>query len=77
MYVMKQRGWIEVICGSMFSGKSEELIRRVSRAQFAKQKCQVFKPQSIIDIAKKRSYHIMVHLLWQFDLGIARYFKAM
>jgi thymidine kinase len=38
------RGWIEVICGSMFSGKTEELIRRLTRAQFAKQKIQVFKP---------------------------------
>lgn len=37
-------GWIEVICGSMFSGKSEELIRRVKRAKIAKQKVQVFKP---------------------------------
>ncbi len=45
MYVMTQNGWIEVICGSMFSGKSEELIRRVRRAQFAKQKIAVFKPQ--------------------------------
>ena len=45
MYVMKQSGWVEVICGSMFSGKSEELIRRVKRAQFAKQKIAVFKPK--------------------------------
>ncbi len=44
MYVMKQTGWIELICGSMFSGKSEELIRRVRRAQFAKQRIAVFKP---------------------------------
>ncbi|MFC3886401.1 thymidine kinase [Bacillus songklensis] len=44
MYVVKQSGWIEVICGSMFSGKSEELIRRVRRTQFAKQDVQVFKP---------------------------------
>jgi thymidine kinase len=44
MYEMKQSGWIEMICGSMFSGKSEELIRRVSRAQFAKQRIAVFKP---------------------------------
>lgn len=44
VYVMKQSGWIEVICGSMFSGKSEELIRRVRRTQFAKQNVQVFKP---------------------------------
>ncbi|PLS18355.1 thymidine kinase [Bacillus sp. M6-12] len=44
MYVMKQTGWIEVICGSMFSGKSEELIKRVRLAQFAKQNIAVFKP---------------------------------
>jgi thymidine kinase len=41
----KKRGWIEVICGSMFSGKTEELIRRLKRAQFAKQKVEIFKPQ--------------------------------
>ncbi len=39
------RGWIEVIAGSMFSGKSEELIRRLRRAQIARQKVQVFKPR--------------------------------
>jgi thymidine kinase len=44
MYIMKQSGWLEVICGSMFSGKSEELIRRVRRATFAKQEVKVFKP---------------------------------
>jgi thymidine kinase len=38
-------GWIEVICGSMFSGKSEELIRRLRRAQIARQRVQIFKPQ--------------------------------
>jgi len=38
-------GWIEVITGSMFSGKSEELIRRVRRAEIAKQKVQLFKPR--------------------------------
>ncbi len=37
-------GWIEVICGSMFSGKTEELIRRLKRAKFAKQKVEIFKP---------------------------------
>ena len=37
-------GWIELICGSMFSGKTEELIRRVRRAKIAKQNVQVFKP---------------------------------
>lgn len=40
----EQYGWIEVICGSMFSGKTEELIRRLKRAQFAKQKVEIFKP---------------------------------
>ena len=39
------QGWIEVITGSMFSGKSEELIRRLRRAQIARQRVQVFKPQ--------------------------------
>lgn len=38
------RGWVEVVTGSMFSGKSEELIRRVRRAQIARQKVQIFKP---------------------------------
>lgn len=42
--MLHQAGRIEVICGSMFSGKSEELIRRVRRAEIAKQKVQVFKP---------------------------------
>lgn len=37
-------GWIEVICGSMFSGKTEELIRRLKRARFANQKIEIFKP---------------------------------
>ncbi len=43
MYGKPSGGWIEVICGSMFSGKTEELIRRVRRAQIARQKVQVFK----------------------------------
>jgi thymidine kinase len=38
-------GWVEVITGSMFSGKSEELIRRIRRAQIARQKVQIFKPR--------------------------------
>lgn len=41
----QKRGCIEVICGSMFSGKTEELIRRLKRAEFAKQKVVIFKPQ--------------------------------
>ncbi|MBD44592.1 MAG: thymidine kinase [Flavobacteriaceae bacterium] len=40
----EQFGWIEVIAGSMFSGKTEELIRRLKRAKFAKQKVEIFKP---------------------------------
>jgi thymidine kinase len=47
MDVVRQpiQGWIEVIVGSMFSGKSEELIRRLRRAQIARQQVQIFKPQ--------------------------------
>ena len=44
-YFQPRGGWIEVICGSMFSGKTEELIRRVRRAEIAKQRAQVFKPR--------------------------------
>jgi len=40
----QRQGWVEVICGSMFSGKTEELIRRLNRARIAKQKVEVFKP---------------------------------
>ena len=40
----EQFGWIEVICGSMFSGKTEELIRRLKRAEIAQQKVEIFKP---------------------------------
>ena len=41
---MMRRGRIEVVCGSMFSGKTEELIRRMKRAKFAKQNVEIFKP---------------------------------
>ena len=44
MYYRYDGGWIELICGSMFSGKTEELIRRLVRAEIARQKVQVFKP---------------------------------
>jgi thymidine kinase len=44
----QRSGWIEVICGSMFSGKTEELIRRVKRARIANQKVLIFKPQKDI-----------------------------
>jgi thymidine kinase len=40
----EKRGWIEVVCGCMFSGKTEELIRRLNRALIAKQKVEIFKP---------------------------------
>lgn len=40
----RRSGWIEVICGSMFSGKTEELIRRLKRAEFAKMRVEIFKP---------------------------------
>lgn len=41
----QKKGWIEVICGSMFSGKTEELIRRLKRARYANLKVEIFKPQ--------------------------------
>jgi thymidine kinase len=44
----KNPGWIEIICGSMFSGKTEELIRRLRRAKFANQRVEIFKP--ILDV---------------------------
>ena len=51
-------GWVEVITGSMFSGKSEELIRRIRRAEIARQKVQIFKP--ILDDRFSRD-HIVSH----------------
>src|SRR5438046_3834381 len=51
-------GWVEVIAGSMFSGKSEELIRRLRRAKIARQKIQVFKPE--ID-SRFSNNHIVSH----------------
>ena len=54
----RQAGWVEVIAGSMFSGKSEELIRRLRRAKIARQKVQVFKPE--ID-ARFSNNHIVSH----------------
>jgi len=47
----QRSGWIEVICGSMFSGKTEELIRRLKRATFANQRVEIFKPM------KDKRYH--------------------
>jgi thymidine kinase len=58
IHLRPQSGWIEVIAGSMFSGKSEELIRRLRRAKIARQKVQVFKPR--IDIRYSHD-HIVSH----------------
>lgn len=44
-FFKSNQGWIETVCGSMFSGKSEELIRRLKRAKIANQKVEIFKPQ--------------------------------
>ena len=57
-WARRSAGWIEVIAGSMFSGKSEELIRRLRRAKIARQKVQVFKPE--IDERYSRD-HIVSH----------------
>ncbi|MGB0255609.1 MAG: thymidine kinase [Flavobacteriaceae bacterium] len=54
----EQFGWIEVICGSMFSGKTEELIRRLKRAEIAQQKIEIFKPS--IDHRYNES-HVISH----------------
>ncbi|MEA1882298.1 MAG: thymidine kinase [Candidatus Marinimicrobia bacterium] len=54
----KNAGWIEVICGSMFSGKTEELIRRIRRAEIAKMSTIIFKPQ--ID-DRFSSNHVVSH----------------
>jgi len=56
--VPRNTGWIEVICGCMFSGKTEELIRRLRRAQIAKQKVAIFKPK--IDV-RFDAEHIVSH----------------
>jgi thymidine kinase len=45
MQYQRRNGWIEVICGSMFSGKTEELLRRIRRAEIARKRVLVFKPQ--------------------------------
>jgi thymidine kinase len=76
-------GWIEVICGSMFSGKTEELIRRLRRAQIAGQSLQIFKPaidtrystQAIVSHNKTEFASIPVHnsqqiLLYATDIQV-------
>ena len=59
LYPGDTRGWIEVICGVMFSGKSEELIRRVRRALIARKRVQVFK--SHLDERYSGIYHVSSH----------------
>ena len=59
MYPAGEGGWIEVVCGVMFSGKSEELIRRVRRALIARKKVQVFK--SHLDERYAGLYHVSSH----------------
>jgi thymidine kinase len=59
MYPAGAGGWIEVVCGVMFSGKSEELIRRVRRALIAKKRVQVFK--SHLDERYSGLYHVSSH----------------
>jgi len=49
----EKKGWVEVICGSMFSGKTEELIRRMKRAQYAGMKVEIFKPAIDTRYSKK------------------------
>jgi len=76
--VMGHYGWVEVVCGCMFSGKTEELIRRMTRAQIARQKLQVFKPaiddrygkdlvashnsNSIQSLPVQNAHDILIHL---------------
>ena len=55
MLIKTHLGWVEVICGSMFSGKSEELIRRLRRAIIAKQRVQIFKPDDRLAVRRRRS----------------------
>ena len=50
----QNNGWIEVICGSMFSGKTEELIRRLTRALIAQQKVEIFKPKVDVRYSKEK-----------------------
>ena len=57
-------GRIEVVCGSMFSGKTEELIRRMKRAKFAKQKVEIFKQDS-----KREEISSKLHLVIQWELA--------
>ena len=67
-------GWVEVIAGSMFSGKSEELIRRLRRAKIARQKVQVFKPE--VD-SRYSNDHIVSHSEMRHESAIIRTAKEL
>jgi thymidine kinase len=67
-YLQPRGGWIELICGSMFSGKTEELIRRVRRAEIARQRIQVFKPRlddrySVTEVASHDGLHFEAEVI--------------
>ncbi len=67
-YLQPRGGWIELICGSMFSGKTEELIRRVRRAEIARQRVQVFKPKiddrySATEVASHNGLHCVAEVI--------------
>lgn len=64
MYRRSNEGWVEVICGPMFSGKSEELIRRVTRSKIARIPVQVFKPQ--LD-TRYADAEVVSHSEWKVD----------
>ncbi len=59
----RRRGRIEVICGSMFSGKTEELIRRLKRAKFARQRVEIFKPAIDTRYSEEEVVHMTATLL--------------
>ena len=58
----EQFGWIEVICGSMFSGKTEELIRRLKRAKFARQRVEIFKPKIDVRYSEEEVVSLILSL---------------
>jgi thymidine kinase len=67
-YLQPRGGWVELICGSMFSGKTEELIRRVRRAEIARQRIQVFKPKlddrySVTQVASHDGLHFEAEVI--------------
>jgi thymidine kinase len=64
MYRRSNEGWVEVICGPMFSGKSEELIRRVTRSKIARIPVQVFKP--LLD-DRYADHEVVSHSSWKVD----------